>query len=93
MDVASIVAADDSNAAPRTPPRGDGADDGADENDGADDGDGDEMQDEDSAKMWRMSHHHLRKFEDGTVGRCWESGTGPKNLTLKLMLKFWALQL
>ena len=50
MEVTSILAAaDDSNAAPRTPPRGDGADDdGAEENDGADDGDGEP--DEDSGE-------------------------------------------
>ena len=50
MEVTSILAAaDDSNAAPRTPPRGDGADDdGAEQNDGADDGDGEP--DEDSGE-------------------------------------------
>ena len=50
MEVSSIVAADDFNAAPRTPPRGDGSDDGADENDGAGDEDGEEMPDADSGE-------------------------------------------
>ncbi len=84
MDVSSIVAVDGSNAAPRTPPRGDGADDGADEN-GAADGDGEEMPDEDSGEEEEDESSSIKKR-----GRR-ESGTGPQNLTLKSMLKFWAL--